>query len=148
MGQDYYSVLGVPRNASAEDIKKAYKRQALLFHPDKNKNQGAEEQFKKISEAYSVLTDANKRRIFDTYGEEGLKNECGGFSFGVFPDPVSIFRDVFGDDPDCPFQGLFLILLVYIQLFRLVSKIVQRYQFSSHKVLGFHRAKVQMSSSN
>lgn len=113
MGRDYYSVLGVPRNASSEDIRKAYKRQALVFHPDKNPNsKEAEEQFKKISEAYSVLTDPNKRQIFDNYGEEGLKNECGGFGFGFFGDPVNIFRDVFGDDPDCPFQGMFSILLL------------------------------------
>lgn len=109
MGRDFYSVLGVPRNAPSEDIKKAYKRQALLFHPDKNKNSGAEEQFKKISEAYSVLIDPNKRQIFDAYGEEGLKNE-GGFGFGFFPDPVNIFRDVFGDDPECPYTGLLSFL--------------------------------------
>lgn len=103
MGRDYYAVLGVPRNASSEDIRKAYKRQALVFHPDKNpNNKEAEEQFKKISEAYTVLTDPNKREIFDRYGEEGLKNGCGGFSF--FPDPFNIFRDVFDDDPDSPFQ--------------------------------------------
>ena len=113
MGRDYYSVLGVPRNASAEDIKKAYRRQALVFHPDKNPNsKEAEEQFKKISEAYSVLTDPNKRQIFDNYGEEGLKNEFGGFGFGFFGDPGNIFREVFGDDPDCPFQGMFYILFL------------------------------------
>ena len=110
MGRDFYSVLGVPRNASCEDIKKAYKRQALLFHPDKNKNPEAEEKFKKISEAYSVLTDPSKRQIFDTYGEEGLKNECGDSGFGFFGDPVNIFRDVFGDDPDCPWKGKLLSL--------------------------------------
>ena len=109
MGRDFYSVLGVPRNASTEDIKRAYKRQALLFHPDKNKSPGAEEHFKKISEAYTVLSDTNKRQIFDTYGEEGLKNEGGlGFGFG-FADPVNIFRDVFGDDPDFPFTGMSLV---------------------------------------
>lgn len=115
MGRDFYSVLGVPRNASAEDIKKAYKRQALLFHPDKNKSQGAEERFKKVSEAYSVLTDPNKRQIFDTYGEEGLKNE-GGFGCGFFADPVNIFRDVFGDDPDFPFTGMLLFVALLIIL--------------------------------
>lgn len=104
MGRDFYSVLGVPRNASEEDIKKAYRRQALLFHPDKNKSPGAEEQFKRITEAYSVLTEPDKRRIFDAYGEEGLKNECGGFGFGAFTDPVNIFRDVFGDDADLQFS--------------------------------------------
>lgn len=110
MGRDFYSVLGVPRNAPSEDIKKAYKRQALLFHPDKNKSPGAEEQFKKISEAYSVLIDPDKRQIFNAYGEEGLKNE-GDFGFGYFPDPVNIFRDVFGDDPEFAFTGLFFFFL-------------------------------------
>lgn len=105
MGRDYYVVLGVPRNASSEDIRKAYKRQALLFHPDKNpNNKDAEEKFKKISEAYTVLTDPNKREVFDRYGEEGLRN--GGSGFGFFPDPFNIFRDVFGDDPESPFQDI------------------------------------------
>ena len=109
MGRDYYVVLGVPRNASSEDIRKAYKRQALLFHPDKNpNNKDAEEKFKKISEAYTVLTDPNKREVFDRYGEEGLRN--GGGGFGFFPDPFHIFRDVFGDDPESPFQGMSCLL--------------------------------------
>lgn len=105
MGRDYYAVLGVPRNASSEDIRKAYKRQALRFHPDKNPSKEAEDQFKNISEAYTVLTDPSKREIFDRYGEEGLKNGGGG-GFGFFPDPdpFNIFRDVFGDEPDSPFQ--------------------------------------------
>ena len=115
MGRDFYSVLGVPRNAPSEDIKRAYKRQALLFHPDKNKNPGAEETFKKISEAYSVLIDPNKRQIFDAYGEEGLKNE-GGLGFGFFPDPVNIFRDVFGDDPDFPVAGLLFCFVALLMI--------------------------------
>jgi len=122
MGRDFYSVLGVPRNAPSEDIKRAYKRQALLFHPDKNKSPDAEEQFKKISEAYSVLIDPNKREIFNAYGEEGLRNEPGGFGYGCFPDPVSIFRDVFGDDSDFVYPGLLFcfVALLLISSLRLL----------------------------
>lgn len=102
MGRDFYEVLGVPRNASQEDIKKAYKKKARLFHPDKNKNQGAEEKFKVISEAYKVLTDPQKRGIFDMWGEEGLTGNFG--SRGGFPvDPMKVFREVFADED--PFKG-------------------------------------------
>ena len=105
MGRDFYAVLGVPRNASSEDIKKAYKKQARLYHPDKNKNQGAEEKFKVISEAYKVLTDPKKRDIFDMWGEEGLTGNfgtrVGGFPFSE--DPMKVFREVFADED--PFKG-------------------------------------------
>ena len=73
MGKDYYKSLGLSRGASEEDIKKAYKKMALKFHPDKNKTPGAEEKFKEIAEAYEVLSDPKKRQVFDQYGEEGLK---------------------------------------------------------------------------
>ncbi|XP_032297720.1 dnaJ homolog subfamily B member 1-like, partial [Coturnix japonica] len=71
MGKDYYRTLGLARGASDEEIKRAYRRQALRFHPDKNKEPGAEERFKEIAEAYDVLSDPKKREIFDKYGEEG-----------------------------------------------------------------------------
>lgn len=58
MGKDYYTILGVPRGASDEQIKKAYRKMALKYHPDKNKDPGAEEKFKEIAEAYDVLTDS------------------------------------------------------------------------------------------
>jgi len=75
MGKDYYSTLGVPKTASEEDIKKAYKKQALKWHPDRNpKNKKeAEDKFKELAEAYEVLSDKQKREIYDRYGEEGLK---------------------------------------------------------------------------
>lgn len=104
MGRDFYAVLGVPRNASSEDIKKAYKKQARLYHPDKNKNQGAEEKFKVISEAYKVLTDPQKRSIFDTYGEEGLTGNFGIRGGFPFEDPMKVFREVFADED--PFKGI------------------------------------------
>lgn len=81
MGVDYYNILKVNRNASDEDLKKAYRRLAMIWHPDKNANKSeAEAKFKQISEAYDVLSDPQKRQIYDLYGEEGLKA-------GQFPPP-------------------------------------------------------------
>lgn len=71
MGKDYYKTLGISKGATDEDIKKAYKKQALKWHPDKNKSAAAEEKFKEIAEAYEVLSDPKKREIYDQYGEEG-----------------------------------------------------------------------------
>lgn len=71
MGKDYYDILGIKKGASEDDIKKAYRKQALRFHPDKNKSPGAEEKFKEIAEAYDVLSDPKKKDIYDRYGEEG-----------------------------------------------------------------------------
>ncbi|CAA0820829.1 DNAJ heat shock family protein [Striga hermonthica] len=81
MGVDYYNILKVNRNASEDDLKKAYRRLARIWHPDKNANKHeAEAKFKQISEAYDVLSDPQKRQIYDLYGEEGLKS-------GQFPPP-------------------------------------------------------------
>lgn len=71
MGKDYYCILGIEKGASDEDIKKAYRKQALKFHPDKNKSPQAEEKFKEVAEAYEVLSDPKKREIYDQFGEEG-----------------------------------------------------------------------------
>ena len=73
MGKDYYKILGLPKTATDDEIKKAYRKQALKYHPDKNKAAGAEDKFKEVAEAYEVLSDKKKRDIFDQYGEEGLK---------------------------------------------------------------------------
>ncbi|MCD7453213.1 hypothetical protein HAX54_020087 [Datura stramonium] len=80
MGVDYYNILKVSRNASEEDLKKSYKRLAMKWHPDKNSqnNKEAEAKFKQISEAYDVLSDPQKRQIYDLYGEDALKS--GQFS--------------------------------------------------------------------
>ena len=82
MGMDYYNILKVNRNASDDDLKKAYKRLAMIWHPDKNpvKKSDAEAKFKQISEAYDVLSDPQKRQIYDLFGEEALKS-------GQFPPP-------------------------------------------------------------
>lgn len=74
MGKDYYDILGIQKGASDEDIKKAYRKQALRYHPDKNKSPGAEEKFKEIAEAYDVLRDPKKKDIYDRYGEEGKRS--------------------------------------------------------------------------
>lgn len=72
--RDYYEVLGVDRNASDPDLKKAYRKLALNFHPDRNPgDREAEEKFKEAAEAYEVLRDANKRQIYDQYGHQGLE---------------------------------------------------------------------------
>ncbi|KAF0473741.1 dnaJ-like subfamily B member 13-like [Gigaspora margarita] len=128
MGKDYYKILGVDKNADDEELKKAYRKLALKWHPDRHQGsadkESAEKKFKEISEAYEVLSDKNKRQIYDTYGEEGLKGapppdaggqfsgfqgfqgfpgggptftfRTGGFGGGFTPtDPTSIFNQFF-----------------------------------------------------
>jgi molecular chaperone DnaJ len=76
--RDYYEVLGIPRNASDADIKSAYRKQALKYHPDRNQGDAeAEERFKEAAEAYSVLGDADKRARFDRYGHAGVSGASG-----------------------------------------------------------------------
>lgn len=86
MGKDYYKVLGISRDASDEEIKKAYRKLALKYHPDKNSDANAEEKFKEIGQAYEVLSDKKKRDTFDRFGEEGLKpgGGAGGSSRTTF----------------------------------------------------------------
>src|SRR5512139_4052809 len=95
--RDYYQVLGVSRNSSEDEIKKSYRQLALRHHPDRNPgDKEAEENFKEAAEAYEVLRDPQKRRIYDTYGHEGLRGT--GFSgFGGFEDIFSSFGDIFQD---------------------------------------------------
>lgn len=96
--EDYYELLGVPRNASDSDIKKSFRRLAMKYHPDRNKdNPEAEDKFKKIKEAYEVLSDAKKRSAYDQFGHAGVDASmggAGGFGGESFSD---IFSDVFGD---------------------------------------------------
>ena len=119
MGKDYYKILGITKTSSDDDIKKAYRKLALKYHPDKNKEPGAEEKFKEVAEAYEILSDPKKKEIYDKYGEEGLKmgggaggggptgtaGSPGGFTYTWSGDPNETFRMFFGNSN--PFSGLF-----------------------------------------
>jgi len=121
MGKDYYKILGISKGAADDEIKKAYRKLALKFHPDKNKAPGAEEQFKLVAEAYEVLSDKKKREVYDQYGEEGLKGTPGGggghggmggmsgggpgFTYTYHGDPRATFAQFFGTSD--PFASFF-----------------------------------------
>ena len=127
---DYYEILGVPKNASEADIKAAYRKQALKWHPDRNKAPEAAEKFKEINKAFEVLADPKKREVYDQYGEaafqrggpaggsqgynqqgpfypytnfSGQGNPFEGMDFGGFSDPFEIFEQFFGFES--PFGG-------------------------------------------
>ena len=95
--RDYYELLGIPRDASGEDIKKAFRKLAFQYHPDRNRDDGATEKFKEVNEAYEVLSDADKRASYDRFGHSGTDGTFGrgfeGFDFGGFGD---IFEAFFG----------------------------------------------------
>ncbi|MCD0166380.1 molecular chaperone DnaJ [Deinococcus sp. 12RED42] len=97
---DYYELLGVARTASADEIKSAYRKLALKYHPDRNKEEGAAEKFTQINEAYAVLSDAEKRAHFDRYGSAPGAGMPGGDPFGGMGgagfDPMDIFEQLFG----------------------------------------------------
>jgi molecular chaperone DnaJ len=97
--RDYYEVLGVPKNAGKGDIKNAYRKLALQYHPDRNKSQGAEERFKEISEAYAVLSDDDKRKRYDTYGHVGTEE--------VFRGSEANFEEIFKDMGFGGFRDIF-----------------------------------------
>merc|ERR1719166_634804 len=105
--RDYYEVLGVSKDATDRQLKKAYRKLALKWHPDKNPNneKEAEEKFKEIGEAYGVLSDQQQRRIYDRRGFDGLH----GPRAGGFHDPFDIFQDMFADS-----ELLFIIYLIIV----------------------------------
>src|SRR6188508_126201 len=100
--RDYYEILGVQKNASADEIKKSYRKVAMQYHPDRNPgDKAAEEKFKEAAEAYEILSDADKKAQYDRYGHAGVSgNGRGGFGGGGMnmDDIFSQFGDVFGDD--------------------------------------------------
>src|SRR5215212_2348218 len=108
--RDYYEVLGVGKTASADEIKKAYRKVAMQYHPDRNPgDKSAEEKFKEAAEAYEILSDADKKAQYDRYGHAGVSgNGRGGFSGGGgmnMEDIFSQFGDIFGDDVCGSFFG-------------------------------------------
>ncbi len=95
--RDYYEVLGVTRDASDSEIKKAYRKMALKYHPDKNPgDEAAERHFKEAAEAFEVLSDDDKRKIYDAHGHEGLSGMGGGGGFSNIEDIFRNFGDIFG----------------------------------------------------
>ncbi|XP_065355672.1 dnaJ protein homolog 1 isoform X1 [Calliphora vicina] len=113
MAKDFYKTLGIPKTATDEEIKKAYRKLALRYHPDKNKAANAEEKFKEVAEAYEVLSDKSKREIYDKYGEDGLKNggrsngtgSNNSFTYQFHGDPRATFAQFFGSSN--PFASFF-----------------------------------------
>ena len=111
--RDYYEVLGVSRDVTADDLKKAYRKLAVKYHPDKNPDdKTAEEKFKEVSEAYDVLSDDQKRAAYDRYGHAAFAGGMGGPGAGGpggggFHDPFDIFREVFGGAGGGVFETFF-----------------------------------------
>jgi len=104
MGKDYYQVLGLTRTATTAEIRAAYKKLAIKYHPDKNDAPNAAEMFREINEAYEVLSNEEERRVYDSYGEEGVRTGVGASQGFHFHRPEDIFREFFGGrDPFAAF---------------------------------------------
>jgi len=96
--RDYYEVLGLNRDASTDEIKKAFKKLAMKYHPDRNPdNPKAEDNFKEVKEAYEILTDPQKKSAYDQFGHAGVDQSMGGGPGGGFQGGFSDFGDAFGD---------------------------------------------------
>lgn len=121
MGRDFYKILGLERSATPEEIKKAYKKMAMKYHPDKAKDEETrvrnEEKFKEVAEAYAVLSDSDKKQVYDRYGEDGLNGNPSGaqnpfghsrtsFTYSSV-DPRELFNGVFGPNFNIFSDGVF-----------------------------------------
>ena len=113
MGKDYYKILGVSKDSDLKTIKKAYHKKAIKYHPDKNKSPNAKSLFQEISEAYEVLSSPEKRKIYDNYGEDGLKNVCDHLVYlgindgGPMYDKLKLHNEEnYEDDPEDIIQKL------------------------------------------
>ena len=97
MAGDYYQILGVSRDASKEELKRSYRRLARKYHPDVNKEPGAEERFKEINRAYEVLSEPETRSRYDRFGEAGVSSGAGasGFEYGDMGGFADIFESIF-----------------------------------------------------
>src|SRR3989339_1407829 len=144
MDRDYYKILGVAANANGEEIKKAYRKLAMQHHPDRNPgDKDAEEKFKTATEAYEVLGDSEKRKIYDRYGIDGLRNS-GYRGPGNFEDIFSSFGDIFGDlfgfsgassgrhSPHGPIQGADLRYDLKISFMEAVHGIEKQIEITKH----------------
>ena len=110
MKRDFYEILGVDKGADETTIKKAYRKVAMQYHPDRNPgDKVAEDKFKEAAEAYEILSDANKKARYDRYGHAGIENMGGGHSGGGMnmEDIFSHFGDIFGDGGGSPFESFF-----------------------------------------
>jgi molecular chaperone DnaJ len=108
--RDYYEILGLQKSASADEIKKAYRKLAVKYHPDKNPgDKEAEEKFKELGQAYEALSDPQRRAAYDQYGHAAFdpRSRVGGGGGGGFHDPFDIFREVFGGGGGSLFEDLF-----------------------------------------
>ena len=106
--RDFYEILGINKSSSQDEIKKAYRKVAIKYHPDKNPdNKAAEEKFKEAAEAYEVLSNPEKKQKYDRFGHEGLRGGPGGFSGGGMnvEDIFEQFGDIFGGGS--PFDSFF-----------------------------------------
>ena len=139
--RDYYESLGVGRNASADELKGAYRQLAKEYHPDVNRESGAEERFKEINEAYAVLSDQERRAAYDRFGHAGLKGMPTDFAFG-FSD---IFEEFFGfglsgrQRRNAPRQGADLRYDIRLEFEEAVFGVEKRIEFTRRDTCSLQR---------
>lgn len=105
--RDYYEILGVNKNSSADEIKSAYRKLALKYHPDRNKESGAEEQFKEINEAYEILSDSQKKQAYDQFGHAAFDGGAGGFGGHTYTNQQGPFSYTWSSGGENPFGADF-----------------------------------------